>query len=559
MKEAQKAEAIRLSLAGLRPCQIMDVMEKSHGGAPGAAGFLCQDMYNFIARQKKEKVHGSDAEYVLNFMDGKKEEDPEFFFKYNKDDEGRLQNIFWSDSQSQVDYEAFGDVVVFDSTYRVNRYNLPFVPFVGLDNHRKTVMFGCGILSNETVASYVWLLQAFLEAMRQRHPRSVITDGDLAMAKAIEVMMPGADHRLCSWHIEQNMVKRLRGNKLKEFRRFIYTHMDVEQFEREWAEYRSRHKITENDLWMGMLYELRKKWSTAYTKGRYFLGMVSNQRSESLNARLHKHLERRMSLIDLVEHFQACTVSTRRRQIELDAQAQHGVKFTDRSADPFEKRVARIFTPDMFPKVKEQVRRLHKWKVTEVTLDNGFLLHEVSSIENTSRRVQVRCTFEGALLVNATCQCRMMESEAIACGHIFCVLRHNNVVEEIPAFCISLRWTKEAKKAFQTELGISTQVWSEQMDRFHALRNKGNCALFKASKSEAETERVMQFFDGIMSKEIENNGSAHATSFGPLPTHFSAAHRSSTSGVLDPKKIISKGAPSLRKRWKAYPEFWRTN
>ncbi|TVU23178.1 hypothetical protein EJB05_30212, partial [Eragrostis curvula] len=63
MKEAQKAEAIRLSLAGLRPCQIMDVMEKSHGGAPGAAGFLCQDMYNFIARQKKEKVHGSDAEY----------------------------------------------------------------------------------------------------------------------------------------------------------------------------------------------------------------------------------------------------------------------------------------------------------------------------------------------------------------------------------------------------------------------------------------------------------------------------------------------------------------
>ncbi|KAL6615270.1 hypothetical protein ACP70R_037540 [Stipagrostis hirtigluma subsp. patula] len=104
---------------------IMDVMEKSHGG-PGGSGFLLQDLYNFIARVKKEKIEGSDAEYVLNYMEVRREENPEFYFKYSTDDEGRLQNIFWSDSQSQIDFGAFGDVVVFDSTYRVNRYNLPW-------------------------------------------------------------------------------------------------------------------------------------------------------------------------------------------------------------------------------------------------------------------------------------------------------------------------------------------------------------------------------------------------------------------------------------------------
>jgi hypothetical protein len=56
--------------------------------------------------------------------------------------------MFWSDSQSQLDYGVFGDVVVFDSTYRVNRYNLPFI---GIGHHRTTVMFGCGILSDETL------------------------------------------------------------------------------------------------------------------------------------------------------------------------------------------------------------------------------------------------------------------------------------------------------------------------------------------------------------------------------------------------------------------------
>jgi hypothetical protein len=182
-------------------------MQKSHGG-PGDTGFLLQDLYNFIAREKKEKIERSDVDYVMNYMAARKDENPEFYFDFSVDDECRLQNMFWSDSQPQLDYGVFGDVVVFDSTYRVNRYNLPFVPFISVGHHHTTVVFGCGILSDETASSYIWLLNAFLKAMRQQQPYSLITDGYVAMAKAIEIVMPLADHRLCSWHIEQNMIKR---------------------------------------------------------------------------------------------------------------------------------------------------------------------------------------------------------------------------------------------------------------------------------------------------------------------------------------------------------------
>jgi hypothetical protein len=77
------------------------------------------------------------------------------FFKYSMDREGRLKSLIWSDSQSQMDYGVFGDVVIFDITYRVNRYNLPFVPFIGVNHHRGTVVFACGIILDETVGSYV--------------------------------------------------------------------------------------------------------------------------------------------------------------------------------------------------------------------------------------------------------------------------------------------------------------------------------------------------------------------------------------------------------------------
>jgi hypothetical protein len=43
----QKVEAIELGLGGLHTSQIMDAMEKNHGG-PKCTGFLMQDLYNFF-------------------------------------------------------------------------------------------------------------------------------------------------------------------------------------------------------------------------------------------------------------------------------------------------------------------------------------------------------------------------------------------------------------------------------------------------------------------------------------------------------------------------------
>ena len=108
-----------------------------------------------------------------------------------------------------MDYRVFGDVVVFDGTYKTNRYNLTLVPFVGVNHHKSTVLFACGILSHEDTESYVWLLRSFCDAMIQKHPVSVITDGDRAMQKAISIVWPNSSHRLCVWHIEVCIARNL--------------------------------------------------------------------------------------------------------------------------------------------------------------------------------------------------------------------------------------------------------------------------------------------------------------------------------------------------------------
>jgi zinc finger SWIM domain-containing protein 3 len=96
------------------------------------------------------------------------------------------------------------------------------------------------------------------------------------------------------------------------------------------------------------------------------------------------------------------------------------------------------------------------------------------------------------------------------------------------------------------------------MDRYHALRNNGNRALFKASRSEVETERVMKLLDEILKEDPQDNGADEQTSFGPLPAHFSRANQSVGIKILDPLKIVTKGAPRSNKRWKSSIEFWGT-
>jgi zinc finger SWIM domain-containing protein 3 len=109
------------------------------------------------------------------------------------------------------------------------------IPFVGVNHHRSTVVFGVGIVSDETVRSYEWLLHTFLEAMSHKHSRSMITDGDSEMRTAIKQVLATTDHRLCSWHIEQNMIRQLCNPMLEDFGKLVYMRMGSYQFQKSWA------------------------------------------------------------------------------------------------------------------------------------------------------------------------------------------------------------------------------------------------------------------------------------------------------------------------------------
>lgn len=149
-----------LKEGGLSIRQIIRVMELEKNVKHGSLPFLSQDISNLFYKVRKSNSN-NDAMELLEHCKMAKEENSKFQYAYSIDQERKLEHIFWAHSSCFDWYQKYGDVVVFDTTYKVNSYDMPFGIFVGINNHGKTILFGCALLRNETREAFRWLMKVY--------------------------------------------------------------------------------------------------------------------------------------------------------------------------------------------------------------------------------------------------------------------------------------------------------------------------------------------------------------------------------------------------------------
>ncbi|XP_074265502.1 protein FAR1-RELATED SEQUENCE 5-like [Silene latifolia] len=101
-----------------------DQFRVAAAGAGGDAfvGHTKRDHINYVNRLKMKTIEGGDAATLINLMTSRQAEEPGFFFRVQFDEKGRLSNLFWRDAMMRDDYLLYGDVKIFDTTYRTNRF-----------------------------------------------------------------------------------------------------------------------------------------------------------------------------------------------------------------------------------------------------------------------------------------------------------------------------------------------------------------------------------------------------------------------------------------------------
>ncbi|KAK1378594.1 hypothetical protein POM88_025338 [Heracleum sosnowskyi] len=178
----------------------------------------------------------------------------DFYYEYDANNCGKLTKLFWADFVGRRNYDVFGDVISVDATFNTNKYNMVFVPFCGVDNHRKCVTFATALLSKEDFESYKWFFQAFVKAM-VRHSLCILTDQCAAMKQEIANVFDKEKtrHRLCMWYIMKKLPSKvgvvlcMDGGFFSSLKSFVWgENLDASEFEAGWKSVLEAYDLTDN-------------------------------------------------------------------------------------------------------------------------------------------------------------------------------------------------------------------------------------------------------------------------------------------------------------------------
>ncbi|KAM0965776.1 hypothetical protein FF1_021736 [Malus domestica] len=217
------------------------------------------------------------------------------------------------------------------------------------------------------------------------------------MKKAIEVVFPNTRHPLCLWHIMKKVLEKLKSYKEYEsmsssLDNIVYDLMTSEDFK-----------------------EQRHHWVPVYVKNKFWAGMSTIQRRESMNAFFDGHVNSKATLQQFVEQFENAL-----RNADFDS---------------FSSNVRCATHYDMEKKVS-------------IEIDNAILEYKIAECilikENKKKTVIFKVRFnEHEIEVN--CNCCKFEFRGILCRHALYVLVHHDI-DFMPDKYIIWRWRKDVNR-----------------------------------------------------------------------------------------------------------------
>ncbi|KAE8681806.1 hypothetical protein F3Y22_tig00111308pilonHSYRG00030 [Hibiscus syriacus] len=448
VSKADIDEATTLKEVGVGTSQVMNYLTQQAGGYHNV-GFTHKDLYNALQRGKAKEIVDGDVNALIAYFDYKKHDDPGFFMTYSVDESGALYNLIWSDSTSRSDYTCFGDVIVFDTTYKDNLYGRPIMPIVGVNHHHNTIVFATAIIADETSQSFEWVLHIFLEAMMNKSPISVVTDGDRAMQRAIKSVIPYSKHILCSWHLSRNAQANI-GDP---------------------------------------------KFTAAFSK-------CMASWCESMNASLAIALKHKKTYLDVVRAIEDGISRMRMNELKADYLSSHTKPFLITNLVDLENHAAAIFTRESFRVFQDELIRetLYRIEAEIKSLSDECQHYILSKYTEKNRKFEVSFDSRTKTLI---CSCKKFETVGLLCRHQLHILKHLDYTY-LPGTLIQSRWTNDANASAPSYVDLNVSPKVMQMARFAALRSTSSRLCYIASKTDEPFKTARDEMKKLI-EELENS------------------------------------------------------
>ncbi|CAI9290813.1 unnamed protein product [Lactuca saligna] len=406
------------------------------------------DFKNFW-RDYTNIVGPNDAQCVVDQLIIRRNNYQNFNFQYKLDDDV-LNAMFWVDETGRENYNKFSDVISMDATYRTNGYNMIFVPFSEINNHDKTINVGAGLISDETIESYSWLLEAFLSSHKKK-PTMILSDTDATLSCSIAKVFEGCTHRLCMWHIMSKMPSKIEADLVSntDFKKRINQlvwNMNIKpsEFENKWDLMLNEFHLKENK-WLADMFNKRDKWIPSYFRDIPMCGLMkTTSRSESSNSFFNVFSSPTNLLVNFMFNFDTALSKQRHEQKRLDIASRDTspqLLFPNENLK-IEKHASLVYTREAFIKVQKQIKKAFYqcFQKNSVLIDGRQQCIIVYKELKSGKRPEFKVSFN-AKDETIECECLHFTFFGILCSHAFRILIDYDIAM-IPEKYILDRWRK---------------------------------------------------------------------------------------------------------------------
>lgn len=486
IQEADQERILLLSKAGFPIHRIVKVLELEKGIQGGQLPFLERDVRNFVQNRKKvvqendallTEKRENDTLELLEACKVTKEADEDFVYDFTVDENDKVEHIAWSYGDSVHAYTMFGDAVYFDTTYQSITYGMLFGAWLGIDNHGRTIFFGCVLLQDETPRSFSWALQTFVRFMRGRCPQTIITDLDSGLRDAITSELPNTKHVISIWNILPKVSSWFSvslGSRYAEFKSdldALYRVESTEGFELQWNQMISIFGLS-TDKHIVLLHSFRASWALCYMRGCFVARMATTDYSKSIEVFLKGVFSTQTCLRSFFE--QVGISANFQNQARREMQYMHS-----KTCIPIEEHARSILTPFAFNALQHELVLAMQYAVSEMP-NGSCLVRHFKEIDG--ERLVIWIPEDEQI----HCSCKEFESSGLLCRHSLRVFIVKNYFQLPDKYYLN-RWRRENSLDFY-DPHITRNSDDEWFQDYHCLAE----TLFTESSITKERSEYVQ-------------------------------------------------------------------
>ena len=368
------------------------------------------------------------------------------------DDNNVLTGLFFQDRLMKTTFASYPEIIFVDATYKLNELRMPLYLMLVVDGNGQSEIVMVFITAIETEIAINNLVQSFKANNPQwKETKVIMTDKDLNSRAVFRQEFPTASLHICLFHVLRSFRREITCEKLglrsgeRDHALELMTKLAYSKSESEYDDH--YQSLLESGLKSVIAYynsnwhPIRCEWVECLKSADFTLGENTNNRLESINAKVKSVCSKYVSLSKFFDQFFAVLTCLRneRDHATIMSLVKKRVIISDNSSD---EQYAQVLTPYAFNLVCKQQEKMTKVKIA----DDGTVNSSVGALSVTPE----------------SCQCRFFMTMKLPCKHIIAV-REQTGLPLFSSSVIAERWkTSYLQEAFDrkesNELNDTFQV-----------------------------------------------------------------------------------------------------